>query len=82
MATRHPAAGPTHRGCADIKAHAPHCRVILTVGDLIIPTGKRKGRNPSLASIYRALAEHDKAQSYPDAVAQARAEFAELTTET
>ncbi|MER5422757.1 recombinase family protein [Streptosporangium roseum] len=51
-------------------------------GDLIIPTGKRKGRNPSLASIYRALAEHDKAQSYPDAVAQARAEFAELTTGT
>ena len=33
--------------------------------DLIIPTGKRKGRNPSLASIYRALAEHDKHQRYP-----------------
>ncbi len=32
--------------------------------DLIIPTGKRKGRNPSLASIYRALAEHEKAQAY------------------
>jgi len=27
--------------------------------DLIIPAGKRKGHNPSLASIYRALAEHD-----------------------
>ncbi|WP_345006223.1 recombinase family protein, partial [Streptosporangium album] len=50
--------------------------------DLIIPTGKRKGRNPSLASIYRALAEHDKAQAYPDAVAQAHSEFAELTTGT
>jgi DNA invertase Pin-like site-specific DNA recombinase len=51
-------------------------------GDLIIPTGKRKGRNPSLASIYRALAEHDKAQAYPDAVAQAHSEFAELRTGT
>jgi DNA invertase Pin-like site-specific DNA recombinase len=26
--------------------------------DLIIPTGKRKGQSPSVASIYRALAEH------------------------
>ncbi|MGW0595474.1 recombinase family protein [Streptosporangium sp. NPDC002607] len=51
-------------------------------GDLIIPTGKRKGRNPSLASIYRALAEHDKAQAYPDAVAWAHSEFAEITTGT
>src|SRR5664279_5661439 len=34
--------------------------------DLIIPTGKRKGQHPpSPASIYRALAEHDKAQAYP-----------------
>jgi DNA invertase Pin-like site-specific DNA recombinase len=46
--------------------------------DLIIPTGKRKGRNPSLASIYRALAEHHKAQSYPQAVDQAHADFAAL----
>jgi DNA invertase Pin-like site-specific DNA recombinase len=46
--------------------------------DLIIPTGKRHGRNPSLASIYRALAEHDKAQAYPDAVQQAHAEYAAL----
>jgi DNA invertase Pin-like site-specific DNA recombinase len=46
--------------------------------DLIIPTGKRKGRNPSLASIYRALAEHHKAQSYPQAVDQAHADFAVL----
>jgi hypothetical protein len=33
--------------------------------DLIIPTGKRKGKNPSVASIYRALAEHEKAEAYP-----------------
>jgi DNA invertase Pin-like site-specific DNA recombinase len=42
--------------------------------DLIIPTGKRKGRNPSVASIYRALAAHEKARAYPDAVEQARSE--------
>jgi hypothetical protein len=29
--------------------------------DLIIPTGKRKGHSPSVAGIYRALAEHEKA---------------------
>lgn len=46
--------------------------------DLIIPTGKRKGRNPSLASIYRALAEHAKQDAYPEAIAQARAEHATL----
>jgi DNA invertase Pin-like site-specific DNA recombinase len=44
--------------------------------DLIIPTGKRKGQNPGLASIYRALAEHEKAQAYPETVEQARVEFA------
>ncbi len=44
--------------------------------DLIIPTGKRKGQNPGPASIYRALAEHEKAQAYPEAVEQARAEHA------
>ncbi|MGH3715433.1 MAG: recombinase family protein [Micromonosporaceae bacterium] len=43
--------------------------------DLIIPTGKRKGRNPSLASIYRALAEHHKHQRYPEAIEQAHAEL-------
>jgi DNA invertase Pin-like site-specific DNA recombinase len=48
--------------------------------DLIIPTGKRRGQNPSLASIYRALAEHAKTQAYPDAVDQAHAEFAALPT--
>ncbi|MFE1932157.1 hypothetical protein ACPEIC_12875 [Stenotrophomonas sp. NPDC087984] len=30
---------------------------------LIIPTGKRKGQNPSVASVYRALAEHEKPQA-------------------
>lgn len=44
--------------------------------DLIIPTGKRKGQIPSLASIYRALAEHAKRQQHPDAIEQAHAEFA------
>ncbi|GAA3832871.1 hypothetical protein GCM10022226_62630 [Sphaerisporangium flaviroseum] len=46
--------------------------------DLIIPTGKRKGLNPSIASIYRALADHDKTQAYPEALAQARADLAAL----
>ncbi|MGH8919779.1 MAG: recombinase family protein, partial [Actinomycetes bacterium] len=46
--------------------------------DLIIPAGRRKGQNQSLASTYRALAEHEKAQSYPEAVERARAEFAAL----
>jgi DNA invertase Pin-like site-specific DNA recombinase len=46
--------------------------------DLIIPTGKRKGQNPGLATIYRALAEHEKRQAYPEAVAQAHADFAAL----
>ncbi|MFJ2094634.1 recombinase family protein [Streptomyces sp. NPDC087901] len=46
--------------------------------DLLIPTGKRKGRNPSLSSIYRALAEHEKAQAYPEAVETAHADFAAL----
>jgi hypothetical protein len=44
--------------------------------DLFIPTGKRKGRNPSLASIYRALAEHEKWRAYPEAVEQSRTDFA------
>jgi DNA invertase Pin-like site-specific DNA recombinase len=46
--------------------------------DLIIPTGKRKGESPSLASIYRALAEHEKAQAYPEAIQAAHADFAAL----
>ncbi|MCW2916577.1 MAG: Site-specific recombinase invertase Pin [Actinomycetia bacterium] len=47
--------------------------------DLIIPAGKRKGENPSLASIYWALAEHEKTQAHPEAVEQARTEFADLS---
>ncbi|MDO0926613.1 recombinase family protein [Streptomyces sp. TG1A-8] len=46
--------------------------------DLIIPTGKRKGQNPSLSSIYRALAEHGKARAYPEAVETAQADLAVL----
>ncbi|MGK4586102.1 recombinase family protein [Kitasatospora sp. HPMI-4] len=46
--------------------------------DLIIPTGKRKGQSPGVATIYRALAEHAKRQAYPEAVAQAEADFAAL----
>jgi DNA invertase Pin-like site-specific DNA recombinase len=47
--------------------------------DLIIPTGKCKGQNPGLASIYRALAEQEKAQAYPEAVEQAHSDFAAIT---
>jgi DNA invertase Pin-like site-specific DNA recombinase len=47
--------------------------------DLFIPTGKRTGRNPSVASIYRALAVYEKTQAYPDAVEQARTEHAQRT---
>jgi DNA invertase Pin-like site-specific DNA recombinase len=46
--------------------------------DLIIGNGKRKGHPPSVASIYRALAEHAKKQAYPDAVEQAHAQYATL----
>ncbi|MFF5210519.1 hypothetical protein [Streptosporangium sp. NPDC000396] len=48
---------------------------------MIIPTGKRKGQNPGLASIYRALAEHEKRQAYPEAVETAHADFATLQAE-
>ncbi|MBR7833286.1 recombinase family protein [Actinospica durhamensis] len=50
--------------------------------DLIIPTGKRVGKNPSLASIYRALSEHENAQAYPEAVEAARTEYAALADAT
>jgi hypothetical protein len=48
--------------------------------DLIIPTGKRKGHNPSVASIYRALAQHAKREAHPDAIDQAHTDFATLDT--
>ncbi|WP_250637881.1 recombinase family protein [Streptomyces fodineus] len=47
--------------------------------DLIIPTGKRKGQNPSVAGSHRAPAEHAKRETYPEAVAQAQHDFAALT---
>ncbi|MFD5625462.1 hypothetical protein [Streptomyces sp. NPDC127072] len=43
--------------------------------DLFISTGKRKGHDPSVASVYRALVEHAKREAYPEAVAQAHADF-------
>ncbi|MFJ2719489.1 hypothetical protein [Streptomyces sp. NPDC087437] len=46
--------------------------------DLIIPTGERKGQDPSVASVYRALAEHAKREAYPEAIEAARADFAAL----
>ncbi|MBL1110431.1 hypothetical protein JK361_38800 [Streptomyces sp. 5-8] len=46
--------------------------------ELFVPSGKRKGQNPSVASIYRALAEHAKREAYPEAVGQAHADFATL----
>lgn len=46
--------------------------------DLLIPTGRRKGQSPSLSSIYRALAEHEKTQAYPEAIKTAHADFAAL----
>ncbi|WP_172387768.1 recombinase family protein [Streptomyces sp. MNP-20] len=46
--------------------------------DLIIPTGTRKGKSPSVASIYRALAEHEKRRAYPEAIEQAHADHAAL----
>ncbi|WP_405874707.1 recombinase family protein [Streptomyces zaomyceticus] len=45
---------------------------------LIIPTGKRKGQNSSIASIYRTLAEHEKTQVHPEAVESAHTDFATL----
>lgn len=46
--------------------------------DLLIATGRRKGHSPSLSSIYRALAEHEKTQAYPEALETAHADFAAL----
>lgn len=43
--------------------------------DLIIPTGRRRGQSPSVASIYRALAEYETRQRHADAIAQAHADF-------
>lgn len=45
--------------CAAAPTASPSSRSART---LIITTCKRKGKNPSLASIYRALTEHKKRQ--------------------
>ncbi|MEU8007077.1 recombinase family protein [Catellatospora sp. NPDC049111] len=47
--------------------------------DLVIASGSRRGQSPSVASIYRALAEHRRAEAHPDAVRQAHEDFAALT---
>ncbi|AJT68618.1 hypothetical protein T261_7016 [Streptomyces lydicus] len=39
---------------------------------------RANGESPSVASVYRALAEHAKREAYPEAVAQAHADFAGL----
>lgn len=46
--------------------------------DLLILTDHRKGQIPSLSSVYRALAEHEKTQAYPEAIETAHADFAAL----
>jgi hypothetical protein len=56
---------PTHRGHAAHRRRALGESVERIQPDLIIPTGKRKGHSPSVASIYRALAEHEKARRIP-----------------
>ncbi|MBA3489177.1 MAG: hypothetical protein H0T78_06450 [Longispora sp.] len=38
--------------------------------NLIIPSDKRRGQSPSVASIYRALATHKNGQQYPEAHAE------------
>ncbi|GGP89164.1 MULTISPECIES: hypothetical protein [Streptomyces] len=48
------------------------------LGRDIIPTGKRKGQTPSVASIYRALAGYAKREAYPEAIEAAHADFAAL----
>ncbi|MGW6286328.1 recombinase family protein [Streptomyces sp. NPDC055107] len=47
---------------------------------LRIATGKRAGKNPSVASIYRALAEHAKREAYPEAIEAAHTDFTALHT--
>ena len=43
--------------------------------------GESVDQTPSVASIYRALAEHAKREAYPEAVEQAHAGFAALLGE-
>jgi hypothetical protein len=71
--------GIAHHDCGSVSRLNPSLVAPDLLPDLIIPTGKRKGQHPSVASIYRTLAEHDKAQAYPEALEQAHAEFASRT---
>jgi predicted TIM-barrel enzyme len=50
--------------------------------DLVILTGKRKGRSASLASIYRARRTRETADAFPEAVDQGHADFAAPQTGT
>ncbi|MEV0388060.1 hypothetical protein [Nonomuraea sp. NPDC050643] len=54
----------------EVKAHALHRRVILTVYEM-----KRLGRG---AAEFTALAEHEKTSAHPEAVEQAHAGFTTL----
>lgn len=73
-------AGRHHRGHAAHRVAAPGERRVGRADPARPdhPTGKRKGRAPSVASIYRALVEHEKQEAYPEAVEQAHADFTNL----
>lgn len=47
-------------------AHLSECRAFAILRGLIIPTGKRKGRHPSVACIYRAPTERAKREACPE----------------
>ncbi|MEV6160041.1 hypothetical protein AB0L53_57850 [Nonomuraea sp. NPDC052129] len=73
-----------------IKAHAPHCRVVLTVFEMkrlgrdaaeltaLAETEREAIRESTLEGIYRALAECERTQAYPEAAEAADADFALL----
>jgi hypothetical protein len=71
--------GIAHHDCGSVSRLNPSLVAPDLLPDLIIPTGKRQGQHLSVASIYRTLAEHDKAQAYPEALEQAHAEFGSRT---
>jgi len=77
---KEPSKGSTHDMLHTVlRRQAAGEKVEAIQPDLIIPSGKRRGQSPSVASIYRALAAHTKAQAHPDAVAEAHTEFAALS---
>lgn len=47
-----------------------------------VPTGRRKGQDPSVVGTCRALAEHAEREAYPEAVEAAHADFAALGRRT